>query len=113
MADSNNPYLWLVWTRCAPELDAEFNKWYDEVHIPMLTKDGHIVSVRRLRLSNEVESAHAPYLAVYEFKDLAAFQDWLKSDALAAARKEMKQTWGGRDMEIVSRACYEPVSDWR
>jgi antibiotic biosynthesis monooxygenase (ABM) superfamily enzyme len=111
MADTK-PYLWMVWTRCAPELDAEFNKWYDEVHIPMLTRDGHIISVRRLRLSSEIESEQAPYLAVYEFKDLATFKDWLKSDALADARKEMRQTWGGRDMEIKSRACYEPVSNW-
>ncbi|NLE94160.1 MAG: DUF4286 family protein [Dehalococcoidia bacterium] len=105
-------YLWLVWTRCAPELEAEFNKWYDEVHIPMLTRDGHIVSVRRLKLSGLVESPQPPYLAIYEFKDEATFKLWLAGDALADARKEMKETWDGRDMEIKSRAFYAPVSHW-
>lgn len=109
---TEQPYLWLVWTRCAPELDAEFNKWYDEVHIPMLTRDGHVLSVRRMRLSSVVEADQPPYLAVYEFKDEAAFRSWLTGDALADARREMKQTWGGRDMEIKARAFYEPVSRW-
>ena len=111
MADKK-PYLWLVWTRCAPELDAEFNKWYDQVHIPMLVKGGHILSVKRFKLSSEVESQQPPYLAVYEFKDVAAFKSWQSSDVLAEARKEMKATWGGRDMEIKSRAFYAPVSQW-
>ncbi len=106
------PYLWLVWTRCAPELDAEFNEWYDKVHIPMLVSGGHISSVKRYRLSSELESDQPPYLAVYEFGDKSVFKDWLSSEALADARKEMKDTWGGRDMEIKSRAFYEPVSQW-
>jgi len=111
MAD-RQPYLWLVWTRCAPELDAEFNNWYDEVHIPMLTRGGHITSVRRYKLSSEVDSNQSPYLAIYEFKDTATFKAWLAGPELADARVEMKGTWGGRDMEIQSRAFYEPVSQW-
>jgi hypothetical protein len=42
--------------------------WYDEVHIPMLSRDGHITSVRRLKLSGLVESPQPPYLAIYEFQ---------------------------------------------
>ena len=110
MAES--PYLWLVGTRCAAELEAEFNKWYDEVHIPMLTTGGHIAAVNRYRLSDVAESDQAPYLAVYEFKSEDAFKAWLSSEQLADARKEMKETWGGRDMGITSRAFYEPVSHW-
>ena len=108
----DKPYLWLVWTRCAPELDAEFQEWYDKVHIPMLAKGGHISAVRRYRLSSEVESEQPPYLAVYEFESESTFKDWLSSEALADARKEMKETWGGRDMEIKGRAFYEPISQW-
>jgi len=110
MAD--NPYLWLVGTRIAAELEDEFNKWYDEVHIPMLTAGGHIVAVDRYKLSDVVGSDQSPYLAVYAFKDEDMFKEWLKSDALAAARKEMSETWGGRDFELKTRAFYEPVSHW-
>ncbi len=105
----DNTYLWLVWTRCASELEAEFNRWYDEVHIPLLAKGGHIISVRRYKLSGEIESDQPPYLAVYQFRDVATFKDWLASEVLVDARKEMKDTWGGRDMEIKARAFYEPL----
>ncbi|MCK5213217.1 MAG: DUF4286 family protein [Dehalococcoidia bacterium] len=105
-----SPFLWLVGTRCAAELDAEFNKWYDNTHIPMLMKGGHISKVTRCKLSSVVESDQSPYLAVYEFKDVDTFKAWLASDALADARVEMKETWGGRDMELTSRALYEPVA---
>ncbi len=106
---ARKPYLWLVWTRCAPELDEDFNRWYDETHIPLLNKEGHISSVTRYRLSAEVASEQPPYLAVYEFKDLETFRSWLKSTSLADARKEMQESWGGKDVEIKSRALYDPL----
>lgn len=106
---ARKPCLWLVWTRCALELDEEFNRWYDETHIPLLNREGHISSITRYRLSSEVESNQSPYLAVYEFKDVSTFKSWLASASLAEARREMKESWGGRDMEITSRALYEPV----
>ena len=28
----------MVSTECQPEVEAEFNKWYDEIHIPLLFK---------------------------------------------------------------------------
>lgn len=107
---AQQPFYWLVGTRCAPELDAEFNKWYDNTHIPMLMKGGHITKVTRCKLSKEVESEQPPYMAIYEFKDIDTFKAWLKSDALADARVEMKESWGGRDMAITSRAAYETVA---
>lgn len=107
MADK--PYLWLVWTRCAAEHDEAFNCWYDETHIPLLNKEGHVSKVTRYKLSGEVPSEQPPYLAVYEFKDLATFKSWQGSSSLADARKEMQETWGGKDIEIKGRALYEPV----
>ena len=107
---AQNPFLWLVGTRCAPELDDEFNSWYDEVLLPILMKGGHISAVTRYKLSGDVESDQSPYLAVYEFKDAATFKSWQSSDALAEARVEMKESWGGRDMGVTARAFYEPVS---
>jgi antibiotic biosynthesis monooxygenase (ABM) superfamily enzyme len=109
---AQNPFTWLVGTRCAPELDDEFNKWYDEVHIPMLMKGGQISAVTRYKLSSDVESDQSPYLAVYEFKDVATFKSWLSGDSLAAARAEMKETWGNRDISITARAFYEPLRRW-
>ena len=107
MADK--PCLWMVWTRCAPEYDEAFNCWYDETHIPLLNKEGHVSKVTRYRLSTEVPSEQPPYLAVYEFKDLATFKSWQASAALADARKEMQESWGDKDIEIKARALYQPL----
>ena len=109
---TQNPFMWIVGTRCAPELDDEFNKWYDEVHIPMLMKGGHISAVTRYKLSSDVESNQSPYLAIYEVKDVEAFKGWQTSDTRAGAGKEMQGTWGGRDMELTSKAFYEPLRRW-
>ncbi len=34
----NNLVINMVATRCQPEVEVKFNKWYDEIHIPLLFK---------------------------------------------------------------------------
>jgi hypothetical protein len=74
-------YKWLVFTNCAPGSDAEFNRWYDEIHVPDLLRIPGVVKVHRGSVaaaqmvtadSGELEhgsAANIPfrYLAVYEF----------------------------------------------
>ncbi|KJA21463.1 hypothetical protein HYPSUDRAFT_1088686 [Hypholoma sublateritium FD-334 SS-4] len=43
--------------RVPPELDAEFNKWYDEEHIPLLAKVPAFLRVRRYKLVSSVQLA--------------------------------------------------------
>ncbi len=48
----------------SPERDAEFNEWYDEIHLPdLLALDG-FVAARRLRPVGE----DGPYVALYEIE---------------------------------------------
>jgi hypothetical protein len=75
-------YKWLVFTNCAPGSDAEFNRWYDEVHVPDLLRVPGIVKVHRTSVAGPqivmLESGelahssadHIPfrYLAIYEFE---------------------------------------------
>lgn len=65
----------LVYTNCPAEREAEFNRWYDEVHIPDLLREvPGIEAARRYKLSGPApamqlrdgSSAVAQYLAVYE-----------------------------------------------
>ena len=44
-------FNWLVLTNCTLGDDAEFNRWYDEEHIPDLLRIPGVVGVRRGRLS--------------------------------------------------------------
>ena len=60
----------------APERDAEFNEWYESVHMPeVLALDG-FVSARRFRPVRPGE----PYVAVYEIDaddDLAIVHEYM------------------------------------
>ena len=70
-------FLNMVYTECSPELEAKFNRWYNEVHIPLLFKYPGLKKVTRYeRLGDNKEQAR--YLAVYEYdtrEDLERFPD--------------------------------------
>jgi heme-degrading monooxygenase HmoA len=63
-----------------PELEPEFNRWYDEEHIPELLRIPGMLSARRLRTPGEPRT----YLALYEMTDAGvpdseAFRRWRES----------------------------------
>jgi len=74
-------YTWTVLTNAKPGMEAEYNKWYDEVHIPDVFRLKTIVAAQRFRvadwqyLENAVtvqssEEAVIPfrYLTIYEIE---------------------------------------------
>jgi hypothetical protein len=48
----------------SPEVDAEFNRWYNDVHLPEMVAIDGIVSVRRFAPVADT----GPYVAVYELE---------------------------------------------
>ena len=102
------PYLWIVFMRFPAELEEEFNRWYDEVHVPLVAREGHFLSITRYRLTDAVPSDLSKYVAVVEFRDEETFRQWLVSDARAEAAKDTADTWKGKDMEFIPKAFYEP-----
>ncbi len=65
----------VVASRCTdPAREEEFNRWYDEVHVPDLLTIPHILAARRFQLARDVSRAASPwaaedgprYLAIYE-----------------------------------------------
>jgi len=105
-------FLNIVAIDCQPEQEARFNKWYNEVHIPMLLKFDGMLGVTRYRLLGGSEG-QAKYLAIYEFTDKTSLDAYQKSPELAAARDEMNQTWKGKGFDIKWRAQYEPIKTWK
>ncbi len=89
----------MVGTQCAPDLEAKFNKWYDEVHIPMLLKSKLLLSVTRYRLAPGTEGDYPKYLAIYEFKDQAAFKAWESGEEMRNAREGKRVSWADRSFE--------------
>jgi uncharacterized protein (TIGR02118 family) len=100
----------IIATQCQPQDEEKFNKWYNEVHIPMLLKFKGLKGVARYQITDE--SSRMPrYLALYRFasqKDYEAFQ---KSPEVAAAIKEMQETWGNK-VELTSRTQCELIKEW-
>ncbi len=67
--------IWMVATRCTdPAREEEFNRWYDEVHLPDILSIPHVVAAQRFRLARDVSRSASPwaaedgprYLAIYE-----------------------------------------------
>ena len=97
---TSNPVIWTVGLQCLPEDDEEFNAWYDDVHVPMLLKGGHVAKVTRYKLASQTYDV-APgamtcptYQTIYEFDDEASFESWMRGDDRAAAGEDKAKTWG-------------------
>jgi len=59
----------MVYTDVDPEQEEDFNRWYDEVHLPDLLQIDGFVGARRYKLSGPAPRALQPasrYLAIYE-----------------------------------------------
>jgi hypothetical protein len=63
-------HLFVVLTNPTSEdQEAEFNRWYDEVHLPEVLQVPGFVAAQRFRLTHETMLPMAgPYLALYEME---------------------------------------------
>jgi len=69
-----------VLTDCDPDRAEEFQRWYDEEHVPCLLSTPGVLSARRFR-TEEAEVLGFPFLALYELADEAV----VESEAFLAA----------------------------
>jgi uncharacterized protein (TIGR02118 family) len=102
----------IVAADCKPSDEKKFNEWYDNVHIALLMKHPALKAVTRYRFRGGSEG-QAKYLAVYEFESPEAFEAFGKSAEFAAARDEMRQTWGDPGIEIKWRSQYDTLKSWK
>jgi antibiotic biosynthesis monooxygenase (ABM) superfamily enzyme len=101
----------IVATECEPDKDAKFNRWYNDVHIPMLMKYKGIKKVTRYKIL-DAEPKKTRYLAVYEYGTKADLNGMNGSPELKAAIEEMEQTWQGRGFEVKWALAGEPIKTW-
>jgi hypothetical protein len=76
----------IVLANHAPGREAEFNRWYDEVHVPEVLAVGPIVACQRFKVSDAqaMPQTHS-YVAIYEYEGTAKEA----VDALLAASGKM------------------------
>ena len=108
MADK--PFINIVGTACPPQDEERFNKWYNEVHIPLLCKYKGLKGVTRYKIASQSAGA-AQYIAVYNFDSLKDFEAFGKSPEFSAAIKEMNESWP-QGISIVSRVQYERIFNY-
>lgn len=106
------PIIYIVATRCQPEAEEKFNRWYNEVHIPLLLKFQGLKEVTRYRIMKEPEGS-LRYLAIYQFEEQKDYEAFENSPQLAAAREELKESWKDGGFEIEWRAEYETIKTWQ
>jgi uncharacterized protein (TIGR02118 family) len=104
-------YLNIVGTECVSKDEAKFNKWYNDVHIPMLLKYKGLKKVTRYQLMGNVKG-QSPYLAVYEYDTKEALNGMSASPEFKAAIDEMTETQKTLKFGITWAAPYEPIKTW-
>jgi len=100
----------IITTQCPPQDEAKFQKWYNEVHIPMLLKFKRLMGATRYKVITEPTQPNQ-YVAVYKFANRQDFEAFGASPELAAALKELQGTWG-ESIKITSMAQWELIKDW-
>lgn len=101
----------VIGIQCKPELDAKFNQWYNEIHIPMLLKFKGIKEITRYRLLNENDD-YPKYLTTCKFESQNAYENYEKSPELKAAKEEKTETWNKEGYENKWRIQYEEMKTW-
>jgi len=100
----------LVMTRCTdPAREAEFNKWYDDVHLPDVLSVPHFVAAQRYKLAGPANKnePEAQYLAVYELDT-----DDTRSAMKALGERMPQWTAAGRIidcMQVVSGTTFATI----
>jgi antibiotic biosynthesis monooxygenase (ABM) superfamily enzyme len=111
--------IWTVGIQCRPEDEDKFNRWYDEVHVPMLLQGGCVAKVTRYRLASKTYDV-APtamkcpeYQTVYEFESEEKFEAWMNGKERSAAGKDKSETWSEKPYDVIWASRYDVMGIWK
>jgi len=97
--------LFLVKIKVPKNVEVEFNKFYDKVHIPDVLAFPGAVGFRRYQAF--LGEDHYQFLSAIEFKDQAALQRFLDSDYRKQISEKLEEKFGAV-MER-QRAAYRQI----
>lgn len=99
-------------TDCAPGQDEQYNRWFNEVHIPMLMKFKGLKAVWRGKLINEA-NGQPRYVVVYQFDTQEDFEAYQESAERKAALVEMEETSKILPSQAKWRLPFEIMKTWQ
>lgn len=94
-----------------PEREKEFNRWYNEEHVPLVLGCKGVTAATRLRLVSGDEN-QPMYVASYQFKNRNAFEEYL-ANCEPSHRAERKKIWPDSVFEVKWRAAFEVIKTWK
>jgi hypothetical protein len=102
-------YVFVVYTQPFEGQDADYNKWYDEIHVADVEKLDGVLSARRYRLADmdQPSEGQPPYLALYELEldDVSVFPGQI-AKAIEEGRMPLSPAM---DRSKTVRAYYEVI----
>jgi antibiotic biosynthesis monooxygenase (ABM) superfamily enzyme len=106
----------IVGTTCPPKSDQDFNKWYEERHMPAQMKFNGLMGVTRYQLARFTESARVKeyprFLTACKFKDLPTFTAWNAGPELREAFEGAAELFARFSVDLVWRVQYESIKTW-
>jgi heme-degrading monooxygenase HmoA len=107
----NNKLIQIVAAESTPEKDAKFEKWYTEVHVPMLFGFAGVKQASRYRLKGDDKNC-SKYLTIYEFESEEALAAFPKSPAFAAAIQDFENKKETVGFTMRWAGVYELIKSW-
>ena len=101
----------IVASESTPAKEKGFNKWYSEVHLPMLFGYESLKRASRYKLVGDDDGNSAKFLAIYEFdslNDMMAFPD---SSAFQDAINDFEDNHEAFGFKMKWVAAYELISE--
>lgn len=98
-----------VVTDCPQGREAEFNRWYDDIHVPDVLQIPGFVACTRYEIVGEPRQGQGRFLALYELEadDISAVMaDLQRTVPQLAARGRMFD-----GLQVIYMAPYQPITD--
>ena len=85
--------LYVVRIKISTGVEQAWNQWHNGEHIPMVLALPGFLSVRKFRSMNSTEK-EAEYIVCYELRNIAAYENYVKSDEGEALRQQYLDAFG-------------------
>lgn len=106
---TGNKIIQIVASQSTPEKEEAYNKWYSEVHVPMLFGFKGVKQASRYRLIGD-NPDQAKFFAVYEFETNEDFEAFPKSPEFANAIEDFENRKDELGFDMKWAASYELIS---
>jgi len=107
----DNMYILIVASQSSPEKEDEYNRWYTEVHLPLLFGYRGVKKASRYRRTGDDDKS-GKYLAIYEFESEEALEAFPESPEFKAAIQDFENMKEEVGFDPKWSTSYELIKSW-